>query len=248
MVVMAGLLSRRGDDGRRSRRSVRRGFGGVGRDPQSFDDFADRYDRRDELTGGWITEWLHGILVGRGGESAVDLGCGTGRVAAELAGHYEHVRAVDLSQSMIDLARRKRRDPRITFEQGDLTEVTGQYDLVVSVMALHHVPDLPAALRRMSELATPGGLVVLIDAAKDPPRSRWHLLYWNLKALIGDIGQAFEKFRLTSDLKWMDHLVSDRLLSPAEFVATFQEALPGVVITPESGLYTAVWQCPSNGP
>ena len=48
-------------------------------------------------------------------------------------------RAIDLSQSMVDLAQHKHPNPRISFEQGDVTAVAGQYDLVVSIMVLHHV-------------------------------------------------------------------------------------------------------------
>jgi ubiquinone/menaquinone biosynthesis C-methylase UbiE len=80
-------------------------------------------------------------MNGRSGETAIDLGCGTGNVAAMLAKRYATVRAIDISQPMVDLARRKYPNPRISFEQGDVTAVTGQYDLVVSIMVLHHVPD-----------------------------------------------------------------------------------------------------------
>jgi hypothetical protein len=44
------------------------------------------------------------------------------RTAAALADQYEHVRAVDLSPPMINIARQKRGNSRISFEQGALTE------------------------------------------------------------------------------------------------------------------------------
>ena len=230
---------------RRALRSRSSGGSSAVEEAQSFDRFADRYDRRDEFTGGWITEWLEGVLTGRSGAAAVDLGCGTGRVAEELAKHYDQVKAVDLSSSMIDIARRKRPNPRVTYEQGDLTEVTGRYDLAVSLMTLHHVPDMESALRGMSELVTPGGLVVIVDGAREPIGSRWKMLYWNLGTLIKDLAKAFEKFRLNMDRSWVEHLLSDRFLSPERFVATVEAALPGASITPISGLYTAVWQRPA---
>ncbi len=214
---------------------------------QSFDDFALSYDRRDEFTGGWVTGWLRGVLTGRQGETAIDLGCGTGRLAHMLAEHYEHVRAIDLSQSMIDLARTKHHHPRITFEQGDLTEVTGQYDLVVSVMTLHHVPDLDSALKRISTLVAPSGLAVLVDPAQQSPRSRLGLYAWNLGELARDLGRAWTKFRLNTHRGWIDHLMSDRFLSPDEFVSAYKSALPGCVVAPVSGLYTAVWEQPDDG-
>jgi len=208
---------------------------------QTFDDFARRYDRRDEINGGWITDWLRGVLAGRHGASALDLGCGTGRVALLLAEHYDSVRAVDLSQEMVELAQAKRPHPRITYEQSDLREVTGSYDLVVSIMVLHHLPDPAVTLGHLANLVAPGGMAVLIDAAQ-PPTSRWRLHFWDLAGFARDVKQAFEKLQLNSDRRWVDHLLSDRFLQPVEFVLTYSRALPGVAIEPVGGLCTAVWQ------
>ena len=210
----------------------------------SFDEFAEKYDRRDEFTGGWVTGWVQGVLAGRRGDSAVDLGCGTGRVAALLAEHYDHVRAIDLSQAMIDIARSKHDHPRISFEQGDLTEVAGQYDAVVSVMTLHHVPELTSALDRISTLVAPGGLAILVDPAQRSPGSRWGLYFWHFRELGLDLHRAWTRFRLNTGRLWANHLMSDRFLSPSEFVSTYGRALPGAEITPVSGLYTAVWERP----
>jgi ubiquinone/menaquinone biosynthesis C-methylase UbiE len=214
-------------------------------DPQSFDSFAASYDRRDELNGGWVTEWLTGVLADRRGVSAIELGCGSGRVATLLAEHYDRVRAVDLSPEMIRIARSKHSHPRIVFEQGDLTQITGRYDLVVSIMTLHHVPDLTKTLEQLSSLVAPGGAAILVDAAQ-PPKPRWMFHVGNLLRLASDIRHrhrfAWERFRLNSDRKWIDHKVSDRFLSPEEFVRTYEQAFPGAAVAPVSGLYTAVWE------
>jgi 2-polyprenyl-3-methyl-5-hydroxy-6-metoxy-1,4-benzoquinol methylase len=215
-------------------------------DPQSFDDFAEIYDRRIQATGGFLPDWLDGVLYGRRGETAIDLGCGTGNVAAMLAERYRHVRAIDLSGPMIDLARRKHRHPGITFEQGDLTEVTGQYDLVVSIMTLHHVPDLPAVLERISELVAPNGLAILVDNVAARPMKMWTLYFGALLGLFTDLLGAWRRFRTQTNRKWIDHLVSDRFLSEPEFEAIFSGALPGAVIRPTGGLYTAVWKRPGD--
>ena len=206
------------------------------------------YDRRDELNGGWITDWLRGLLAGRSGNSALDLGCGTGRVALLLAEHFDEVRAVDLSHDMIEIARAKRPHPRVSYEQGDLAGVTGSYDLVVSIMVLHHVPDLPTTLNHIAELVAPGGRAVVIDGAQ-PPTSRPMMLLRNCVVFVRDVKHSWEKMRLNSDRRWVDHLVSDRFLQPGEFVTTYSRALPGVAIEPVSRLYTAVWQrpAPSDG-
>lgn len=54
-----------------------------------------------------------------GGGSVADLGCGPGRVAAFLADHGLDVTGVDVSTSMLDVARRAH--PAIRFEEGRLS-------------------------------------------------------------------------------------------------------------------------------
>jgi ubiquinone/menaquinone biosynthesis C-methylase UbiE len=215
------------------------------REVRSFDHFAASYDRRDELNGGWVTEWLAALLEHRHGDSAIELGCGSGRVSTLLAQHYVHVRAVDLSSEMIRIARSKHAHPSISYEQGDLTQVTGHYDLVLSIMTLHHVPQLTETLEHIREMVAPGGMAVLVDAAQ-PPKPRWMFYVGNGLRLAGDIRHgdrfAWERFRLNSDRHWIDHKVRDRFLSPEGFAATYGGALPGAIIAPVAGVYTAVWQ------
>src|SRR5260370_24461451 len=60
----------------------------------------------------------------------------------------------------------KRSRANITYQQADLVQTTGsgEYGLVLSVMTLHHVPDLQAALAHIKELLAPGGRIVLVDS------------------------------------------------------------------------------------
>lgn len=210
-------------------------------DAQSFDKIAERYERRDEATGGWVTDWLEGVLNGRHGESAIDLGCGTGHVAALLATRYAHVRGIDLSQPLIDVARQKFAAPNITFEQGDLAEVTGQYDLVVSIMVLHHVSDLRATLHQISKLVAPGGLAILVDGTGPSPSVRWKHNGWAFLTFLGDVRRAWRKLRAETDRGWFDHLRSDQFLSGPQFEAIYGNALPGATLETISSLHSAVW-------
>ena len=84
---------------------------------------------------------------------------------------------------MIQIARAKRSRPNIAYRQADLLEATGsgEYDLVLSVMTLHHVPDLRAALAHVKGLLAPGGRIVLADpypaeSALHPARRILHRL------------------------------------------------------------------------
>jgi 2-polyprenyl-3-methyl-5-hydroxy-6-metoxy-1,4-benzoquinol methylase len=212
------------------------------KNPVIFDDFAERYDRNDEITGGWITQWVEGVLADKSGESAIDLGCGSGRVAHVLAKHYEKVRAIDLSPEMVELAQRKRPHPRIVFEAADLTTVTGQYDLVISMMTLHHLPDVDATLRHIASLVKPGGTAILVDNAMPNSTTRMGQRIWAAQVLAQDILHAFQKFRFALNKRWLDHVMSDRYLTPERFVAEYGKAFPGAAIAPVGHLYTSVWE------
>lgn len=212
------------------------------RNPKLFDDFAERYDRNDEITGGWITQWVEGVLADKTGESAIDLGCGSGRVAHVLTKHYEKVWAIDLSPEMIELAQRKRPHPRITFETADLTTVTGHYNLVISMMTLHHLPNMEETLTHIASLVKPGGTAILVDNAVPQATTRMGQRVWAARVLAQDIVQAFRKFRFAIDSRWLDHIMSDRYLTPQRFVAEYGRAFPGAAIAPVGHLYTSVWE------
>src|SRR6266550_5445229 len=110
--------------------------------PRSFDHLPAVYDRYAELVGGPLRAHLTARLPERG-RRAVDLGAGTGHHATLLAGHYEEVLAVDVSAPMLEFAQAKRPWPNVSYQCRDLREVTpardGQFDLVFSAYALHHV-------------------------------------------------------------------------------------------------------------
>ena len=104
------------------------------------------------------------------GTTFVDLGCGTGLVAAAAAGEARRVVGVDPSPAMLELAR-GRSDAVEWIEAGFLT-----YDhagdpprLVHSRHALHHLADFwkGVALERLHDLLSPGGVLVLRDLVYD---------------------------------------------------------------------------------
>jgi SAM-dependent methyltransferase len=83
----------------------------------------DEYQRRfDELAKSGTD--VHGeanFVRAYGPTSVLDAGCGTGRVAIELAGHGIEVVGADVDASMLATARRL--DPTITWVESDLAEL-----------------------------------------------------------------------------------------------------------------------------
>ena len=93
----------------------------------------------------------------------LDVGCGHGFFAAELARVADRVDAVDLDPAVIAEAAPLHSCPRIEFMQGDFLSLELpelQYDAVTSIAALHHMDFLRAALRKSQRLPLAGGRLV----------------------------------------------------------------------------------------
>lgn len=107
---------------------------------------------------------MHEILDGLPAGTVLDAACGTGRYAAHLAERGHRVVGVDSSPEMLDLARV--RVPQGTFLLGDLHRVPlpdGAVDLVVSGLALAHVPRLGPVMAEFARVLRPGGHLVISD-------------------------------------------------------------------------------------
>ncbi|MFF6811645.1 class I SAM-dependent methyltransferase [Streptomyces sp. NPDC012403] len=111
-------------------------------------------------------------LVGEGGRVA-DLGCGPGRVTAHLASLGLSVFGLDLSESMLAIARRE--NPGLRFEQGSMRSLDlpdGGLAGVVSWYSTIHTPqdELPAVYAEFRRVLAPGGHLLLAFQCGDEPR------------------------------------------------------------------------------
>jgi len=97
--------------------------------------------------------------------SAVDLGCGTGRIGAWLTARgVRRVDGIDASAAMLDQARAKKIYEGLVCADAAATGLTGQaYDLVISSFAISHIPDLAGFYAEGARLVSPGGRIVLVD-------------------------------------------------------------------------------------
>jgi magnesium-protoporphyrin O-methyltransferase len=100
-----------------------------------------------------LLDWLPEDMTGR---RLLDAGCGTGALAVEAARRGAHVVAIDLSQTLVDLAReRAPRDLRgvVEFHVGDMLDpALGEFDHVVAMDSLIHYPanDIVAVLAKLA--------------------------------------------------------------------------------------------------
>jgi 2-polyprenyl-3-methyl-5-hydroxy-6-metoxy-1,4-benzoquinol methylase len=98
------------------------------------------------------------------GRRVLDLGCGAGQLAHYLAARgAAEVLGVDLSETMLALARERWAHPRVTHRRASLETIgfpPSRFELVVSSLALHYVEDYRGLVHRIAGWLAPGGVFV----------------------------------------------------------------------------------------
>lgn len=118
----------------------------------------------------------------------LDVGCGTGVLAARLAACGYAMTGVDPSAGMLDVLRS--RFPDVAAVQGSGTELPfpdAGFDLVLTVAVLHHVADpgdVSRTLAEMVRVARPGGRIVVWD--HNPRNPYWGRLMARVPQDTGD--------------------------------------------------------------
>ena len=105
----------------------------------------------------------------------LDLGAGTGLLAAVVRGRFPAARLslLDVAEDMLAVARRRfAGDPDVTLRAADYghCDLGGPYDAVVSALSIHHLehPAKQALFRRVFAALAPGGRFVNADQAQGP--------------------------------------------------------------------------------
>jgi trans-aconitate 2-methyltransferase len=123
---------------------------------------AETYDAVSDPQFSWGMEVLDRLQL-RGDEAAIDAGCGSGRVSAELLERLPDggLLAVDGSEAMVAKARERLGD-RATYLVADLAEleVGDPVDLVFSTATFHWILDHDALFARLHAALRPGGRLV----------------------------------------------------------------------------------------
>lgn len=110
----------------------------------------------------FLDEWLPR------GARVLEVGCGEGELALELARDGHEVVAIDPEAPEGAIFR------RVSLEELD---DPGPFDAVVASLSLHHVHDLGGGLDRIAALLRSGGALVLEEFAKERlagPTARWY--------------------------------------------------------------------------
>ena len=132
--------------------------------PQNLDDFFKSGDSHVAFLLERIRERLDKNFKPR---RALDFGCGVGRCTIPMAKCCEQVTGVDVSQSMLDEARRNcdkqgLKNIELALSDDTLSRVTGSFDLVHSFITFQHIPPARGEriFERMAQLLANGGVGV----------------------------------------------------------------------------------------
>jgi demethylmenaquinone methyltransferase / 2-methoxy-6-polyprenyl-1,4-benzoquinol methylase len=126
------------------------------------------------------------------GDSALDVACGTGDLAIELARRVGAGGAVigsDFSEEMLERARCKA--PAIAWEWANALELpyaTGRFDAATVGFGARNFSDLDRGLAEMARVVKPGGRVVVLEITtpRRPPLSTFYSVWFDrIVPLIG---------------------------------------------------------------
>jgi ubiquinone/menaquinone biosynthesis C-methylase UbiE len=138
-----------------------------------FSRHAEDYAKSKSHALGFDLTTLVDDLQPRRSELALDVATGTGFTAMALASRVKEVVAIDLTQEMLDQAKKLATERGITnvrFEKGEASDIRypdSSFDIVTARRAAHHFRDVPAFVREARRVLLPGGRLGLADMS--PP-------------------------------------------------------------------------------
>lgn len=96
----------------------------------------------------------------------LDFACATGEIGLDIAAHVQQVHGIDLSEKMIELAKKKARDRQIdniSFSRADAFDqrlVSQSFSAIMAFNIFHLLDDAPKVLNRLHDLLAPGGFLI----------------------------------------------------------------------------------------
>ena len=133
-----------------------------------FDSVAQKWD---QIRSAFFGEGVRAAAIAASGITpssiVADVGVGTGFLSKGALAAGARVIGIDSSDRMLEEARKHFAGQRFEARAGEIDSLpltTGEVDVVLANMVLHHAPDPPRAIQEMSRVLKPGGRLVITDA------------------------------------------------------------------------------------
>ncbi len=117
-----------------------------------------------------LDAYLHKIAITRNylntNSRLLELGCGTGQTAIKHAPYVRHIRAIDYSSNMLEVAQRDAEEKAIINVDFELNDIhnelnrTQSFDIVLALSLLHLVEDWERAILSIYFQCKPGGVFI----------------------------------------------------------------------------------------
>jgi 2-polyprenyl-3-methyl-5-hydroxy-6-metoxy-1,4-benzoquinol methylase len=185
-------------------------------------------------------------------ETALDLGCGAGTFARQLAKRAEQVVAIDLSSEMIRIARERSTGiANIDYRVMDVMTwdmPPAAFDCIASIATLHHLPIEPI-LEKMKAALRPGGVMLVLDLFHE--RVTQHLPQNVLAVIISRMLKTGHHGRSKpspeANAAWAAHGETDIYLTIPQVREACMNVLPGAQVTRHLlWRYSILWKKPTS--
>lgn len=178
---------------------------------------------------GWMDFRRHWEMYGVDNANCLEIGCGAGRITLQLASYFNEVHALDISDKMIEYAKRHIKGSSVVFHLSKGLDIPLTDQSVKSVFSTHvfqHLDSLSIAkdyFTEISRVLMPSGtLMIHLPFFRWPPRSMVYRTMYAIQKRLGDM-RAYSK-RVLMDIG-MGKPIMRGLWYPMEF---FYEELPKV--------------------
>jgi SAM-dependent methyltransferase len=111
-----------------------------------------------------------------GGDTALDVACGTGMVACAFATIASHVTGIDITPAMLEqalLLAQRCGLTNLSWRQGNIETLPfpdNEFSVVVSRYAFHHFLNPGVVLTEMARVCRPGGRILIADGCPPPEK------------------------------------------------------------------------------
>lgn len=223
----------------------------------AYDAFAVGYSLWAQTRGQHFYEDALNFLP-QGANRALDVGCGSGILSLQLAGHVNQVVGLDISHSMIVVAKAhqaKLKKDNADFVVADLSNLPfkeGIFDFIASYNAIR-LRSVDLKVSGLCSLLSPGGRMVIHEGITTTSRLAGEFPIWHVLGTLSKAPKYATFYGLRTMWRilsfqlspgWIRYLWKSKKVTPELFQNIYSRLLPGCSIKKKGWRMIAFWEAP----